>query len=431
MSTSVLEHRRTDRAECAPAVLRIGLLGAGNVGSAFARLASASHADFAAHGFTPIVTTALVKSPTRERSIPAVSRITADHDEFFGRPHDVIVEAIGGVEPARHLVRRALDCGIPVVTANKSLVAACGDDLAQLARQRATAFRYEAACIAGVPFLGSFERRPLASRTTSVVGILNGTSNHILTAMAADGATFDVALADAQRLGLAEPNPDSDIRGIDAAEKLAILIRQFGALTVSPEQIPLGSLDRIDTTDLSAAAAFGGVIRPIATARWNDGCVLAFSGPAYVSRCHPLAGVSGLANGIQIDSACGTLCFTGPGAGPEVTAATLLDDVAEIVTERSIRPPASIAVRAARRVDPPQTPWFVRLSGPARDADAADLFGAYGVWCTRLAGRGERLYALTCAAHHERLDAAMGALRAATGHAVMAIPAIASEEAAC
>lgn len=431
MSTSVLEHRRTNRAACAPAVVRIGLLGAGNVGAAFARLASASRGDFAAYGFTPVVTTALVRSTTRQRSATSVSRYTADADEFFARPHDLIVEALGGVEPARCLVHRALDRGIPVVTANKSLVAACGDELAQLARRRATAFRYEAACIAGVPFLGTFERRPLASRVTSVAGVLNGTSNYILTAMARDGVAFTDALADAQRLGLAEPNPDSDIRGIDAAEKLTILLRQFGALNVPPSEIPLAPLDRVERADLSAASAFGGAIRPIAIARWDDHTVRAFAGPAFVDGAHPFAAVAGLTNGIQIRGARGTLCFTGPGAGPDVTAATLVDDVAEIVTERRIRPPASVVARAVRRVERPETAWFVRVSGAARNADAADLLSAYGVWCTRLSGHAGRLYALTCAASHDRVESALSALRAATGHAVTAFPALGSEEAAC
>ena len=431
MSTSVLEHRRTDGADCAPRVMRIGLLGAGNVGSTFARLASASRSELAAHGFTADVTMALVRSATRQRPTAPVSRYTTDAGEFFSRPHDLIVEALGGVEPARHLVHRALDQGIPVVTANKSLVADCGDHLAQLARRRATAFRYEAACIAGVPFLGTFERRPFASRVTAVAGILNGTSNHILTAMARGGKTFADALADAQRLGLAEPNPDSDVRGIDAAEKLAILLRQFGAIAVSPSEIPLVTLGSVDTADLSAAAAFGGAIRPVAIARWDDGCVRAFAGPAFVDGAHPFATVNGVTNAIQIRGARGTLCFTGPGAGPEVTAATLLDDVAEIATERAIRPPSSIRVRAVARVERPETGWFVRVNGPAREADVADLFAAYGVWCTRLSDHAGRLYALTCAASADRIESAISALRAATGHPASVWPALGSEEAAC
>ena len=220
--------------ECIPATCRIGLLGLGNVGSAFARHAREAAAHLAARGFAPIVATALVRTTSRPRAAASfVTNLTSDIDAFFAEPLDVVVEALGGVEPAYTFVRRALDLGIPVVTANKSLVAARGDELAQLARRRATALRYEASCIAGVPFLGGFERRPLAARAAGVTAILNGTSNSILTAMTS-GTSFDAALADAQRLGFAEPDPSMDISGADAAEKLAILIRVFGRLVVDP-----------------------------------------------------------------------------------------------------------------------------------------------------------------------------------------------------
>src|SRR4029079_5940229 len=172
-----------------------------------------------------------------------------DIDAFFAEPVDVIVEALGGVDPAYALVRRALDRGIPVVTANKSLIAAHGEELAQLARRRATALRVEASCIAGVPFLGTFERRPLAARASGVTAILNGTTNSILTAMAS-GASFDAALADAQRLGFAEPDPSMDIRGAGDAEKLAILVRVFGRLLVDPAALPLNGIDGVEPEDI-------------------------------------------------------------------------------------------------------------------------------------------------------------------------------------
>lgn len=427
MSTSTLEDLRSR--DCAPAVVRIGLLGAGNVGSAFAKLAVAARTQLAPRGFAPVVATALVRS-TGARRAADVGRFATTADEFFAGAYDVIVEALGGVDPARDLVRRALDRGIPVVTANKSLVAAYGDELSRLARRRATAFRYEAACIAGVPFLGAFERRPLAAAASSVTGILNGTSNYILTAMARAGASYADALAQAQRLGLAEPNPESDVAGIDAAEKLTILIREFGGLLVDPRQLARQAIAVVDATDLEAAQTFGGVIRPIAAADWSGDVVHGFTGPAFVAGAHPLAGVAGLLNGIQIRSGAGTLCFTGPGAGPEVTAATLLDDVAEIITEGRIRPPRPIAGRVAERVERPDSEWFIRIAGAAREVDAADLLSTYGVWCRRLTRHAGRLYGLTCSTDHDRIQGAISAFSGATTHPAVAIPAL-SEEAAC
>jgi homoserine dehydrogenase len=417
------------------ATCRIGLLGLGNIGSAFARLSREAAAPLSMRGLTPLITTALVRRVDRPRAAAEwVEDITADRDRFFSEPIDIVVEALGGVDPAFTLVRQALDRGIPVVSANKSLIAAHGDELARLARRRGTALRYEAACIAGVPFLGSFERRALVSRASGVTAILNGTSNYILTTLAqsSGGGSFEAALAGAQRLGYAEPDPSMDISGADAAEKLAILVRLLGRLIVDPREIPLDGLAAVDGADLAAAAAFDGAIRPVARASWtgSGGAIRAHVGPAFLGGTHPLARVSGVTNGIVIDADRGAQCYIGPGAGPDVTAATLLDDVTEIVSERRVLVPRPDVVDAATSVERPDSSWFLRLDGDARPADIADLLGSYGVWCTRLARRGGRVYAMTCQTTPYRVHAALDALQAATGIAAAAFPAIV-EEASC
>jgi homoserine dehydrogenase len=437
LDSAALAAADVDRAAgCTPATCRIGLLGLGNVGGAFARHAREAGAQLSARGFAPVISTALVRSTSLPRPAAAfVTSVTNDVEAFFAEPVDIIVEALGGVEPAYSLVRRALDRGIPVVTANKSLVAAHGDELAQVARRRATALRYEASCVAGVPFVGMFERRPLGSLASGVTAILNGTSNSILTAMTS-GVSFDAALADAQRLGFAEPDPSMDISGADAAEKLAILVRLFGRLLVDPLALPLEGIGRIDSGDISAAAAFDGAIRPLAHASWHDRTIQAFVGPAFVGGAHPLARVSGVTNGLVIaprQPGQGVQCFTGPGAGPDVTAETLLDDVAELMTERRVRTPSPEPSQRATSVTRPPSAWFVRLSGAARASDVADLLGSYGIWTTRLARHGDRTYVLTCSAGYARLRSALDALQAATGARATAFPAIgiAGEDAAC
>jgi homoserine dehydrogenase len=421
-------------AGCTPATCRIGLLGLGNVGAAFARHTREAVSHLSARGFAPVVSTAFVRTTSHPRAAAAfVTTITNDADAFFAEPVDVIVEVLGGVEPAYSLVRRALDRGIPVVTANKSLVAAYGEELAQLARRRATALRYEASCIAGVPFLSTFERRPLAARASGVTAILNGTTNSILTAMAS-GVTFDAALADAQRLGFAEPDPSMDISGADAAEKLAILVRLFGRLLVDPSALPLEGIGRIEPADIAAATAFDGAIRPVAQASWQGRSIHAFVGPAFVGGTHFLARVSGVTNGIVINSenrGQGPQCFIGPGAGPDVTAETLLDDVAELMAERRVQTPAPEESQTALSVTRPHSGWFVRLVGAARESDVADLLGSYGIWTTRVARRGDRTYVLTCSASYARVQSALDALRAATGVTAAAFPAVTGEEGAC
>src|SRR5258708_38282842 len=146
-----------------------------------------------------------------------------------------------------------------------------------------------------------FERRPLAARAAGVTAILNGTSNSILTAMTS-GMAFDAALANAQRLGFAEPDPSMDISGADAAEKLAILVRVFGRLVVDPAALPLDGIGRVEPDDIAAAAAFDGAIRPVAQASWHGRAVYAFVGPAFVAGGHPLSRVSGVTNGLLIHS---------------------------------------------------------------------------------------------------------------------------------
>jgi len=416
-----------DPGHCTPAACRIGVLGLGNIGSAFARLARDLAAPLADRGLAPIVTSALVRNVSRPRAAAGFVRtITDNRDDFFAEPVDIVVEALGGVEPAFSLVRRALDRGIPVVTANKSLLAAHGDELVRLARRRGTALRYEAACIAGVPFVGSFERRALAARASGVTAILNGTSNHILTSMTR-GGSFEDALAEAQRLGYAEPDPTMDVSGADAAEKLTILIRLFGRLLVDPRSIPLDSLGTVEADDIAAARAFDGAIRPVSRATWQGRAIRAHVGPVFLGGAHPLARVSGVTNGIVIDAERGALCYVGPGAGPDVTAATLLDDVLEIVTERRALAPPPDAIARAESIARPDSGWFLRLAGDASHTDVADLLGAYGIWCTRIARRGDRVYALTCPSDPARIQSALDALRGATAVTTAAFPAIAEE----
>jgi homoserine dehydrogenase len=438
VTTTVLElagglAARHETEECIPATCRIGLLGLGNIGSAFARLARDTTSHLAARGVAPIISTALVRSASTIRpAAPFVASVTDDAEAFFSEPVDLVVEALGGVQPAYTFVRRALDRGIPVVTANKSLIAAHGDELSTLAHRRRTALRFEASCIAGVPFLGAFERRPLASRASGITAILNGTSNSILTAMTR-GGSFDAALTDAQRRGLAEPDPSMDVNGADAAEKLAILVRVFGRLIVAPDAMAVEGIDRVDADDIAAAIAFEGAIRPVARASWNGAAVRAHVGPTFLAGTHPLARVGGVTNGVVIyPERCGqgAQSFIGPGAGPDVTAATLLDDVIEVVTERRVHLAAPEPARHAVSIARPESGWFLRLTADAPVSDVADLLGSYGIWCTRIAARVDRTYVLTCAASAARTHSALAAVEAAMRGVAVAFPALA-EEASC
>ena len=398
----------------AQAPTRIALLGVGQVGGAVAALLREAPL---ARRFT--VTSGLVRDAARERPHAAHIPLGTDPHLALASDPDVVIEALGGLEPARSLVLEALRRGIPVVTANKSLLAAHGDALFEAAAAHGVPLRYEAAVLAGVPFLGTFAARPLARGVTGFTGIVNGTTNFILSRMAAERAPFGDALAEAQRRGYAEPDPASDVNGIDAAEKLCVLLRHFGCFSVTPADVHPEGISAVTEGDLHAAAALGGVIKPVVYADWAAGGLCAFTGPAFLAAGHPLARVDGVQNAIVLrNRIAGDLLFAGAGAGPQPTAATLIDDAVEIATGTASNP--RNADGEPRRVRPiqPETSWFVRVSGTAlpTDLEIVELLGRHGVRIRRRLGEGERTrWLLTCASPAARIAAALPALAASSG----------------
>lgn len=405
--------------------LDIALLGLGCVGSAVASLALDLPESF---GLDVSIRGALVRDRNRPREAGLHRRVplTTDATDLIARRPDVVIEVLGGLEPARTLVVGALERGIPVVTANKSLIAAHGDELVAAAARGGAALAYEASVLAGVPFLGTFAARPLAARLRGVTGIVNGTTNYVLTSMEREHRDFDEALADAQRLGFAEPNPANDIDGVDAVEKLAVLLRHFGRKSVRAADIERAGIREIRSADLRHAREFGGAIKAVVAAGWH-GDVQAFAGPAFVPDENKLARVNGVENAVCLhrssagaafpwpSPSSGDLFYSGPGAGPAVTAATILDDVAELCAWPVGRGAVAAAERAGCR--PPLTAWFVRLSGAALPpgAEIVDFLGSYGVGTRRISpvdssGGRQSCYVLTWPSPRARLDRAASAL---------------------
>jgi homoserine dehydrogenase len=399
--------------------IAIALFGLGQVGSAVAGLAleppRAARWPFR-------ITGALVRDVHRRRPTGNAVARTSAGDSLFDPAPDVIVEALGGLEPARTLVLKAIERRIPVVTANKSLLAVHGDELFDAAAATGTPLRYEAAVLAGVPFLGTFARRPMAASISSLCGVVNGTTNFILTEMAA-GRSYSEALADAQCSGFAEPDPSNDVLGIDAAQKLAVLLRHFAQRSVRPEAIEATGIDGLWARDLHHATAFGGAIKPVVAAAWDGVEVTAFAGPAFVPSSHALARIDGVQNAILLRGALGgDLLFAGPGAGPLATAATILDDVVEAIEDaETLTLDRRISDVRVARPEAPVTGWFIRLTGAALAAgpDISGLLSVHGVRLRRATeeeihdGRSAQwLAAYPC--ERQRLDTALSALRAAT-----------------
>ena len=407
--------------------IRVGLLGYGRVGQAVAAIAAGSHERLQTAGIDVRCVSALVRDPHKLRPGPTV-RLSTDPADVLTSGVDVVVEVLGGLEPARRLVALALDAGIPVVSANKTLVADSGLALQALAARRGTSFAFDAAVLAGVPFLGSLSRRPLVSAADEIVGILNGTSNFILTRMAA-GAAFDAALAEAIARGYAEPDSSADIEGIDAAQKLAILLQIAGCRGVRNDDLPRCGLDILDPDDFAAARRLGGVIKAVAFASLDPTAGGAWTGPAFLQDGHPFGEVNGVTNGLRLTAANGhAVTFIGPGAGPEVTATTILDDVVEVMdlgcrlAERG-QTPHYRGLTPARQENtrdlstPPAGRWFIRISDrpDIRVGDLAEFLAANRLPVLNLVEDERGFAGLTapagCATAHQVMDA----LRASGG----------------
>ena len=373
--------------------IRIGILGLGKVGQAVARLAA--DRSVAAHaGLRFRVERALVRDAAKPRACPDPSRITADADAFLRSTYDVVVEALDAAEPARTLVARLLGRGTPVVTANKALVAGHGAHLESIAAAGGAAFRYEATALAAVPFLGMLAARPLVASVDRVRAIVNGTSNYLLTLLAEPGASFDHALSQAQSLGYAEPDPSRDLDGLDAADKLLLLASLFGWGRLSKEALDVSGIRHLTADDLAAARSSGGTIKAVVSAERDATGVRAFVGPAFLPAAEPLASLGGALNGIRLDGRhVSNLFFSGPGAGPDVTAATLLDDAVQAASfERRIHERPAGPVHAVFPSSP-VTPWFVRVTFPGvlpGAAAAASLVAGAGLPVERVAGHATR-----------------------------------------
>jgi hypothetical protein len=258
--------------------------------------------------------------------------------------------------------------------------------------------------------------------------VVNGTSNFLLGRLEA-GSGLGAALEAARELGISEPDPQKDVDGIDAAEKLAVLLLQFGRLAVPPARIHTSGIRSLLPDDLRLAREFGGTIKPVVFADWSGPVVRAWAGPAFVRARHPLALLPGVQNGVCVGD---DLFFSGPGAGPDVTAATVLDDVFEAT--RPGVPGCVCRAATAARVDADEPrEWFVRLTAPGRaelpaGEDLADLLGAFGVWLRRVSepsiARSATRWFLTYPSTRSRLTAALLAVGHSSGCHSQALPAL-------
>src|SRR3954468_11962568 len=313
-----------------PATFRVGLLGHGTVGSAFeALLAERADAIAPITGARPEVSGVLTRSRGSFESILEGS--------------DLIVELMGGIDPARDYVLRAMRAGRHVVSANKQLLAAHGEELWATARRHGVQLRFEGAVAGVVPVIRVLQESLAAARVERVHGIVNGTTNYILSAMAAEGKTYDEALSQAQALGYAEADPTDDVTGKDAAAKMAILARLAFSTPVHLDEVRYEGIEQITADDMAYAHDLGLGLKLIGTAeRVGEGLSVRVH-PAFLYAEHPLASIHGPFNAVTIESdAITEITLSGPGAGGPQTASAVLGDVVSAMI-----PPASTPEPAA------------------------------------------------------------------------------------
>ncbi|NQW18951.1 MAG: homoserine dehydrogenase [Chloroflexi bacterium] len=326
--------------------LGVGLLGVGVVGSAVARALLEGRTQQTVPGSHPLVLKqAVVRNLESERPVPR-DLLSDDVASVVDNPDvDIVVELMGGEEPASSSIRAALKSGKHVITANKEAIAKNGDELIALAEANGVRLLYEAAVGGGIPIIGPLSSDLLANKIQSLRAIINGTTNYILTRMTAQGEAFDDVLADAQALGYAEADPTADVDGWDAMYKIAILARLAYGASVPLDSIHREGIRPVTASDIRNAATLGYTIKLIAVARLEEGGLLVRVHPALIPNSVPMAKVDGVLNVCEIEGdLVGPLWLQGRGAGPEATASAVLGDIIRVArAPKTINPPRKLS----------------------------------------------------------------------------------------
>ena len=331
----------------------IGLLGLGTVGAGVAAILASPTGRHPLVGELALKRVA-VRDLNRPRPIELPSELlTTDPESVVDDPSvDIVVEVMGGLEPARSLILRAIAAGKPVVTANKAVIARYGEEIAAAAAQQGVYVLIEAAVGGGIPIIEPLKQSLGGNRIQKVSGIINGTTNYILSRMADEGAAYGAVLADAQELGYAEADPAADVEGGDAADKIAILSALAYGGSVPRAAIPTEGINTLDARDVAYAAQLGYVVKLLAVAQYlgtaADGTAQldVRVHPTLLPKGHPLAGVHGVNNAILVEGdPVGQVMFYGPGAGAGPTASAVVADILNIAGIRQ-------AAGAHARLDP-------------------------------------------------------------------------------
>lgn len=368
-------------------VLKVGQLGCGIVGSAVARMLAANASDIEQRAGARIELARIaVRSLGKERDIPEAARaaLTGDVEAVVDDPEiDIVVEVLGGMEPAKGLILRALHAGKRVVTANKELLASQGKELFDAAEAASSDLAFEAAVAGGIPLMRPLKESLAGEGIKRIIGIVNGTTNYILTRMTDGGLSFTEALAEAERLGYAEEDPTADIEGFDAAAKTAILASVAVRSRVVAGDVYREGISHVTHRDREYAQRLGYTVKLLAIAEETDGEIAVRVHPAMIPNDHPLASVRDSFNAVFVEGeTVGDLMFYGRGAGSDPTGSAVVGDVVAAARNlvhggRGLGCTCYFDKRV-RPIDEMDAQYYMLLSVTDRPGVLAKVAGAFG-----------------------------------------------------
>ncbi len=381
--------------------INIAILGLGNIGSGVWKILDQNQRKVDSYlGRSIDVKKVLVSDLNKKRAIDMPSDVLTDDIEEILENKDiqVVVELMGGLDPAYKYIKAALKKNKHVVTANKAVIATYGKELRELADENEVEIRYEASVGGGIPIINTLIQSLSANKFDEIIGIVNGTTNYILTQMTAEGMDFDQALKLAQEKGFAESDPTSDIEGEDAAFKLSILSYIAFGIEVSPQDIPSEGITKISKEDIDYAKQLGYIIKLLATARRNNKNFEFHVHPVLLKKDHPLASVNNEFNALFVKgNAVGELMLYGKGAGSMPTGSAVMGDVLEIGKRISEKPSVSHAnkngyMSSLQSVGEGLSEYYIRFQvkdQPGVLGNIATIMGENGVSLKSVVQRGK------------------------------------------
>ena len=382
--------------------IKVGILGCGTVGSEVARLIESDKSDLSARSGAALEVVAIgVRDSAKVRAGVSPKLLTDDLDSIVTHPEiEIVIEVMGGIDPARALIMKALAAKKSVVTANKALLALHGAEIFAAAKSNGVDLYYEAAVAGAIPIVRPLRESVVGDSVQRVMGIVNGTTNYILTKMDEDGASYEAVLKEAQRLGYAEADPTADVGGADAAAKIAILASLAFHTSVTIDDVFTEGITSLSSRDIEIARAINHVIKLLAIGEVTEkGEVSVRVHPTLIPRSHPLAAVRNAFNAVFVEAkSAGELMFYGRGAGGAPTASAVLGDLVAIARHLSFGGlggrESDYADLPIAKMDSVMTRYLIRLDVADRPgvlASVAQTFAkhAVSIQTVRQSGRGE------------------------------------------